>query len=115
MESFKKRVTFENRKEECDRIMNKYTHRIPIIVSKCNNSKLPMIDKEKFLVPKDMNLGQFIYIIRKRIQLDSKEALFVLINNSLQPSSKLIQDIYESQKDEDGFLYIVYSSENTFG
>ena len=27
----------------------------------------------------------------------------------------LMSSIYEEQKDEDGFLYITYSGENTFG
>ena len=115
MEDYKTRVPFEQRKSECERILRKYPDRIPIIVSKCKNCKLSDIDKEKYLVPKDMNLGQFIYVIRKRIRLESSQALFIMINNSLQPSNKLIQEMYENLKASDGFLYIQYSSENTFG
>ena len=115
MEDYKTRVSFEQRQSECKRILCKYPDRIPIIVRKCKNCKLSDIDKEKYLVPNDMNLGQFIYVIRKRIQLESSEALFIMVNNSLQPSNKLIQEIYGNLKDEDGFLYIQYSSENTFG
>ena len=74
-----------------------------------------MIDKQKYLVPKDMTLGQFIYIIRKRIQLGSNEALFILVNKSLVPNNKGIYDIYVDNKDADGYLYITYTSENTFG
>ena len=62
-----------------------------------------------------MTIGQFVYVIRKRINLKSEQALFVLINNSLQPSNKLLEEIYEDCKDDDGFLYVIYSSENTFG
>ena len=62
-----------------------------------------------------MSLGQFIYVIRKRIKLQANEALFILVNNVLQPSNKSIQEIYEDHKDVDNFLYIIYSSENTFG
>jgi GABA(A) receptor-associated protein len=115
MESYKNRVSFDKRKSECERIMCKYTDRIPIIVNRTANCKLPMIDKEKFLVPSDMTLGQFVYVIRKRIKLEPNEALFILVNNTLQPSSAIIVDIYEKLKDKDGFLYIHYSSENTFG
>lgn len=115
MTDYKSRVSLDQRKSECKRIINKYPDRIPIIVSKCKNCKLSDIDKEKYLVPKDMNLGQFIYVIRKRIKLESSQALFIMVQNSLQPSNKLIDEIYEKLKDEDGFLYIQYSSENTFG
>jgi len=115
MDSYKKQITLDKRTLECSRIINKHPDRIPIIVCKADNCTLADIDKQKYLVPKDMNLGQFIYVIRKRIKLQPSEALFILVNQALQPSNKSIQDIYEGNKDEDGFLYITYSSENTFG
>lgn len=31
------------------------------------------------------------------------------------PAAALMSTIYDEHKDEDGFLYIVYSGENTFG
>ena len=116
MDIFKNLNTFEKRKSECERILKKHPERIPVIVCKnCKEGTLPDIDKQKYLVPKELTLGQFVYIIRKRIKLDPNQALFVLINNSLQPTNRLLEDIYSDAKDEDGYLYIVYSSENTFG
>ena len=116
MEVFKNLNAFEKRKSECERILKKHPERIPVIVCKnCKEGILPDIDKQKYLVPKELTLGQFVYIIRKRIKLDPNQALFVLINNSLQPTNRLLEDIYSDSKDEDGYLYIVYSSENTFG
>ena len=115
MEEYKNNVSEDTRIQECSRILNKYPDRIPIIVCKDKNCSLLDIDKLKYLVPQDMNLGQFMYVIRKRIRLRPNEALFVLVNNSLIPSNKSLQEVYESNKDTDGFLYIVYSSENTFG
>ena len=116
MDIFKNLNTFEKRKSECERILKKHPERIPVIVCKnCKEGTLPDIDKQKYLVPKELTLGQFVYIIRKRIKLDPNQALFVLINNSLQPTNRLLEDIYSDSKDEDGYLYIVYSSENTFG
>lgn len=112
---FKKKNDFNKRLSESSNIKNKYPDRIPIIVEKYKDSKIPTIDKCKYLVPKDMNLGQFVYIIRKRIKLESSQALFVTVNSVLENSNTLISEIYETQKDDDGFLYIVYTSENTFG
>jgi len=115
MEQYMKNNPEEIRIQESSRILNKYPDRVPIIVCKDTNCPLPDIDKQKYLVPIDMNLGQFIYVIRKRIKLQPNEALFVLVNNSLMPSNKSIQSVYETNKSNDGFLYITYSSENTFG
>lgn len=116
MDIFKNLNSLEKRKSECERILKKHPERIPVIVCKnCKEGVLPDIDKQKYLVPKELTLGQFVYIIRKRIKLDPNQALFVLINNSLQPTNRLLEDIYSDSKDEDGYLYIVYSSENTFG
>ena len=62
-----------------------------------------------------MTISQFMFIIRKRIKLESNHALFIMVNNALVPSNSTISDNYETHKDEDGFLYIIYTSENTFG
>ena len=105
----------QKNKKESQRILNKYPDRIPIIVNKEKISLLPDLKKNKYLVPKDMVISQFIFIIRKNLTLSSSEALFITINDKLCQSNKKIIDLYEEEKNEDGFLYIIYSSENTFG
>ena len=62
-----------------------------------------------------MEFKQFIYVVRKSIQLDPSQALFITINNKLVTGSKQMGEIYEEYKNKDGFLYVVYTSENTFG
>ena len=88
-----------------------------------------------------MTVGQFVYVVRKRIKLSAEKAIFVFINNTLPPTGKypvmpndffftfiamilctkslvvaaaLMSAIYEENKDQDGFLYMTYSGENTF-
>jgi len=86
-----------------------------VIVEKAEKSDIPDIDKKKYLVPADLTVGQFVYVIRKRIKLSPEKAIFIFVNNVLPPTAALMSSIYEEHKDEDGFLYIVYSGENTFG
>ena len=62
-----------------------------------------------------MTMAKFIFIIRKRINLEPSQSLFIMINNSMVVGSRLISDVYDDMKDEDGFLYVTYTSENTFG
>jgi len=107
--------TFEKRTEESAKIIKKYTDRVPIIVLKHETCGLPDIDKNKYLVPRDMSLSQFVFVIRKRVHLKASESLFITINQRLMSGSTPIDTIYDELKDPDGFIYIVYTSENTFG
>nr|GMC80729.1 autophagy-related protein 8F [Ipomoea batatas] len=86
-----------------------------VIVERAERSDIPNIDKRKFLVPSDLTVGQFVFVIRKRIQLSSEKAIFIFVDNVLPTTGALMSAIYEEKKDEDGFLYVTYSGENTFG
>uniref|UniRef100_A0A9I9CLN0 Autophagy-related protein n=1 Tax=Cucumis melo TaxID=3656 RepID=A0A9I9CLN0_CUCME len=108
-------VLLEKRKAEAARIREKYPDRIPVIVEKAERSDIPSIDKKKYLVPADLTVGQFVYVIRKRIKLSPEKAIFIFVDNVLPPTGAIMSAIYEEKKDEDGFLYVTYSGENTFG
>jgi len=112
---FKTENNLELRKSESDKIMKKYPNRVPIIIEKANKCLLNDIDKTKYLVPKDLNMNQLVYIIRKRIKLDNSQSIFFIVGDNVCPSNTPLCNIYDKHKDEDGFLYIIYTSENTFG
>lgn len=113
--SFKEQYPFVTRKSEAGRIRAKYPDRIPVIVEKSINSDIPMVDKKKYLVPSDLTAGQFLYVIRKRIELPPEKAIFIFVNNTLPPSTDMMSQLYAEYKDEDGFLYLSYSGESSFG
>lgn len=113
--NFKNRYSFCDRVAEVERTLEKYPDRIPVVVEKLHSSKAPLIDKNKYLVPQDLTIGQFMFVIRKRMKLPAEHALYLYINGAIPPSSAIISHIYEYNKDNDGFLYVYYSSENTFG
>ena len=85
-------------------------------------------------------MGQFVYVIRKRIKLAPEKAIFIFVDEVLPPTAQLMSAIYDEHKyvsrpspflclhisdisltnplrsrAEDGFLYVSYSGENTFG
>uniref|UniRef100_A0A8B9G934 Ubiquitin-like domain-containing protein n=1 Tax=Amazona collaria TaxID=241587 RepID=A0A8B9G934_9PSIT len=59
-----------------------HTCAFQVIVEKVSGSQTVETDKRKYLVPSDTTMAQFMWIIRKRIQL---------------PSDKLILPMYFSQ------------------
>jgi GABA(A) receptor-associated protein len=111
---FKTLHSLEKRKSEAERIMKKYPDRIPVIVETGKYSRLPPLDKKKYLVP-ELTVGQFLYVLRNRIKLNSEEALFLFINNTLPATSALMSQIYKENKSDDNFLYCTLTSESVFG
>lgn len=140
-----------------------------LFLSNCNaGCGLHALRLCRYLVPSDLTVGQFVYVIRKRIKLSPEKAIFIFVRNVLpptcgcggvcswslclwarlvagmcdphrnpdpqhllcppsppppspphprppRPAAALMSSIYEDHRDEDGFLYITYSGENTFG
>lgn len=127
-----------------------YQSVLQVICEKADRTDIPTIDKKKYLVPsvrspslrvapfvtpfpQDLTVGQFVYVIRKRIKLAPEKAIFIFVDEVLPPTAALMSAIYEEHKsvvlsilpiththilthrDEDNFLYVSYSGENTFG
>lgn len=97
-------------------ILEKYPDRVPLIIqpSKTDRDAYP-IDKSKYITPRDLTLLQLQQIIRKRIHFPAEKAMFIFINNKIYPITSVIGPVYDTNKDTDGFLYVTYCQESTFG
>ncbi|EDM01734.1 rCG29981, isoform CRA_e [Rattus norvegicus] len=84
---YKEDHPFEYRKKEGEKIRKKYPDRVPVIVEKAPKARVPDLDKRKYLVPSDLTVGQFYFLIRKRIHLRPEDALFFFVNNTIPPTS----------------------------
>tara|TARA_Y100000389_G_C17450790_1_gene514654 strand:+ start:298 stop:660 length:363 start_codon:yes stop_codon:yes gene_type:complete len=99
-------------------LLKNHPNRVPVICKKSETASddSPMLEKTKYLVAKDMTLGQFIHIIRNKLKLPSEKALFFFANDSHIPVVSSTMDVvYNEYKSDDGFLSLTYTSENTFG
>jgi len=112
---FQHKHTFVSRLAESARMLAQYPSRVPLIVQAHPHTNAPPIDKAKYLVPRDLTLGQFLHCLRTRLKLHESIALFLLVNGELLPMSRLAGSVYETKSDPDGFLYVAYSTESAFG
>lgn len=113
---FKEENQLAKRIEEVKKITTKWPDKIPIILEKSKNSQLAEIPKNKFLCPSEYSVQQFLGCIRKKIQLRRETALFVFVNGTdLVSGDNPMAQTYEQNKDEDGFLYMIYSDQDVMG
>lgn len=113
---FKMLYSFERRKRESDKIFQEYPNTLPLILEKSDKSTITDIQKHKFLVPKSMTIGQFIFSLRKMMKINQADGLYLFVNNYFIPkTSSTFEEVYKKYKDKDGFLYIIYSGESVFG
>lgn len=111
-----KTKTFEERKAEHEMMMKKYPTRTCVFLEKSASSKLPAIDKNKFLVPNDLTVGQMMHVIRKRLRISPSQGIFLFTENNAVPMTlQSIGELYKTHANADGFLYMTYNVEDTFG
>ena len=111
---YKQARSFEERCSESRTMLNRYSDRVPVIIEPKGNA--PEIDKRKYMAPKDITFSQLIYVVRKRLLMQPDQALFFLLSDrTLVTASSTLGDLYTRHVDEDGFLYVSYTLENTFG
>lgn len=110
---------------ESAQIRAKFPDRVPVIMHRQTSTRnsLKELDKTRYLLPADLTMGQFAYVIRKRLTLNQNSALFFFVmdradkrKSVLVPNSYLISMVDRDHKNiDDGLLHITYSSEDTFG
>ena len=99
------------------KLRKQHTNRIPVLIWDIASQDIRFTKStRRFMVQQDTTLGQLMYILRKRISLNSDEGLFVFVGNppvmvSNSESISIIHDKYQ----EDGFLKLTLSKESTFG
>lgn len=113
---FKENNTYEKRVAEVTKITTRWPGRIPVILERAKNSRLEEFEKSKFLCPNEYTVQQFLSCLRKKIKMSRDKALFVFVNgNELVTGDTPMVQVYESKKDEDGFLYMIYSEQEVLG
>ena len=68
-------------------------------------------------MPNTFKICEVQTIIRRKLKLKKEQSLFLLVNEGkdLVRSNGPLQEVFEKYQDEDGFLYVLYTGENTYG
>ena len=85
---FKSEFDVNKRKEMGENFIKQYPDKIPIICEKAPESKVAEINKTKYLVPKDLTVSQFYSMLSKRMEVKSKETIFLLVNGKVAISGE---------------------------
>lgn len=114
---FKMKKALPARLQETNNIKTRFPSKIPVVVERYKKEKeLPILDKNKFLVPEDISMSQFHSIIRNRMSVKPSQAFFLMVNRkSLMSLSLTMSEIYQQECEKDGFLYMIYCSQEGFG
>jgi len=114
---FKQRRTFGSRVKDAQTVKEKYPDKIPMIIERYAREKnLPTLEQTKFLIPAEFTMCDLVRCIRRRMNLHPNQSFFFLVNDrALVSNSATVSDVYEREKDDDGFLYVVYASQEMFG
>ncbi|RXI09592.1 hypothetical protein DVH24_036056 [Malus domestica] len=100
--TFKDEFKFDQRIEESRDMVTKYPDRVPVIVEKYARSNLPQMEKKRLKV---------VLVTSIQTSPGPGTALFVFVKDTMPQTASLMDSVYESFKDVDGFLYLCYSTE----
>ncbi|XP_028169586.1 microtubule-associated proteins 1A/1B light chain 3B-like isoform X2 [Ostrinia furnacalis] len=103
--------------EEVQVIRHRFPNKVPLYVKRyVREREVPTLEKTKFLVPQELTMSQFLYIIRTKMKLRDTQALYLLVNDKVLVShSMTMAQAYEEFRGADGYLHITYAAQQVFG
>ena len=106
----------EERQARFSKLTQGNAGKVPIIFERHPQSKLPKDHEVKFVSTRNLKLAYFADLLRSNLKLQPECALF--FNAGRLRAVKhdiLVGELYESEKSEDGFLYIQFREVESFG
>lgn len=97
--------------ERISEIIRRYPEKAPVYVEDPTNT----IKKNKYLVPREHSLGQFLSHLRRNAMISANEAIFIFIGERLPMMNQTIGELHDKYKSEDLMLYLSLRKESTFG
>jgi GABA(A) receptor-associated protein len=91
-------------------------HKIPVRCQRSPDSRLPVLVRTNWMVPSHVTMGEFLFWIRRQLQLPCHMAMFMAFEDGFMPQmSATMSLLHLWGAGPDGCLHLVYSGENVFG
>jgi GABA(A) receptor-associated protein len=103
------------RVSECTRLRTSYPRGVPVVILKDLHCICPDIQQHEFSFLSTLNVAEIMTFVRDRLKLGHRDAIFVFAGSELCVGHQTIKELYQRHVSDDGFLYLVYSSEEAFG
>uniref|UniRef100_A0AC35TYZ8 Autophagy-related protein n=1 Tax=Rhabditophanes sp. KR3021 TaxID=114890 RepID=A0AC35TYZ8_9BILA len=115
--TYKEKYNFETRLKRAISIQLKYPDRMPIIIERAKSDKLlPSLPKSQYLICPEDTAADLLLTIRHHLKLRNEQAIYLIVNGDTIPSASTpLRQLYDTKKDDDNFLYVVYMTESVFG
>mmetsp|Transcript_50188 Transcript_50188/g.92719 ORF Transcript_50188/g.92719 Transcript_50188/m.92719 type:complete len:134 (-) Transcript_50188:160-561(-) len=122
----------EKRKAEVERLQKKYPDSVPVIIQQAEPGSfryspwaarrdVPKLGRTRWLVKSDMQVHELNHWVCKELARDSEagqspsQTIYLFAGRTALKTSTKMSEVYEQNKEEDGFLYIQYRAENWLG
>jgi hypothetical protein len=110
-------------KKSYKKLKKRFPNRVAVLLEALDGCEIACAGMDtRFLVPDDLSLAHFQFIIRKRLGLAARPetAIFIFLKTAagrhiLPPSTATFQQLFEEHGKEEGHLQMTFSSEKTFG
>lgn len=68
------------------------------------------------MLPMNLSVAQLTYVIRRRLKMKAESTILIFSESHVISGQENVSDVFLKYIDkEDGFLYLTYTLENTFG
>lgn len=67
-------------------------------------------------MPKSFTIGEVLATIRNKLHITPQQGIVLLADGKyILKNGSILAEVYEQHRDEDGFLYLIYTDENIYG
>ncbi|SPN79210.1 Ubiquitin-like protein [Brazilian cedratvirus IHUMI] len=101
----------QNHASDIQEVISRHPDKVPVVLI----DRLHIMKSTRYITPRDQQVSEFLFHVRKRTTLRENEALFLFVNNTIPLASQTMGSLYDKYKGVDLMLTMRVEKENSFG